>query len=84
MKKRIIKVAFYKKSKSLFGRLIRFKQYRLQRFSWRHAQYSHSELAFDDRRWYSSFWQDKGVRAKQVIDFTLFIINLILIVSAQN
>ena len=45
-KTRTIKVAFYKKAKTFFGRLIRFQQRRIQGMDWRHSQYSHSEVVF--------------------------------------
>ena len=62
-----IKIAFYKKSKSLFWRLI-VRQQRLYWFPERYARYSHVELV--DQEWlaFSSSEQDGGCRFK-VIDW---------------
>ena len=62
-----IRIAFYKNSKSVFAKFIRFKQYRLQKIPWRHSKYSHVEILFDDR-WYSSSEVDWGVRMKRIQD----------------
>lgn len=62
---RTIKIGFYKHSKSIFGKLIRFKQ----SFSYpkRYARYSHVELVLDNWISFSSSEQDWGVRYKEII-----------------
>ena len=59
-----IRVAFYKHSKSIFGKLIRFKQWWV--YENRYAQYSHTELVFEDWVSFSSSEQDKWVRFKDI------------------
>jgi len=62
---KIIKVALYKKSKTLFGRLIRLKQ-NLQWYAGRYSQYSHTELVFEDGLFFSSSETDWWVRFKKI------------------
>jgi len=62
---RIIKIALYKHSKSLFWKWIRIKQ-NLQWFPWRYAKYSHIELVFEDWICFSSSEEDGGVRFKNI------------------
>jgi len=47
-----IKVAFYKNSKSIFGKLIRWKQEK--KYPYRYSRYSHVELVFEDGQAFSS------------------------------
>lgn len=61
-----ISIAFYKSTKGIFGPLIRFKQYYLQRIPYRHAQFSHVELVFDGNECFSSSESDGGVRFKEI------------------
>lgn len=63
-----IKVAFYKNSKTLFGKLIRFKQYYLARLPYKYARCSHVELVFENWLWWSSSEVDGGVRFKDITD----------------
>lgn len=60
-----IKIALYKKSKTLFWKWIRIKQ-NLQWFSWRYSQYSHAELVFDNWLSFSSSEIDWWVRFKKI------------------
>lgn len=62
-----IKIAFYKHSKTLFGRVICALQ-RKKGFPERYARYSHVELVFENGESFSSSEQDGGVRFKN-IDF---------------
>ena len=62
-----IDIASYKNSKTLFGRLIRWKQENWDKLPERHAQYSHSEVKLGDT-WYSSSEVDGGVRPKKIVD----------------
>lgn len=62
-----IRVAFYKNSKTFFGRLIRWKQRYLGGLAGRHTQYSHVELVFGNE-WWSSSEYDGGVRFKKIKD----------------
>lgn len=64
----MIKIAFYKNSKSLFGKAIRFKQKYIDKLDPIHAQYSHVEILFEDGWYYGSSEIDKGVRAKKIND----------------
>jgi len=59
-----IRVAFYKNSKSLFWKLIRWKQ--RKNLSQRYAWYSHVELVFEDWQSFSSSEEDKWVRFKKI------------------
>jgi hypothetical protein len=59
-----LKIAFYKHSKSIFGKLIRFKQWWI--YENRYARYSHTELVFQDWLSFSSSEQDNWVRFKQI------------------
>lgn len=65
---RTIKIAYYKNSKTFFAKLIRFQQYRIHRYPWTTARYSHVELVFEDGTWFSSSELDGGVRAKKIKD----------------
>lgn len=60
-----IKLAFYKNSKTFFGRLIRLNQYRLQSIPWKHSKYSHVELVFGNKS-FSSSETDGGTRFKKI------------------
>lgn len=60
-----MKIAFYKKSKTLFGRLICLKQ-RLTGMPERYAQYSHVEIIFSDWIAFSSSEVDGWVRFKEI------------------
>lgn len=60
-----LKIAFYKKSKTLFGRLI-VRQQRLYGIPERYARYSHVELVFEDWLSFSSSEIDWGVRFKKI------------------
>ena len=61
-----LRIAYYKKSKTIFGKLIRVKQYRIDKIPYSSAQYSHVELCFDDGWFYGSSEVDGGVRAKKI------------------
>lgn len=65
MKKRTLRLAFYKNSKTLFGRGIRWKQKRNGEEFWK---YSHVEIISESGYWYSSSEVDGGVRSKQIND----------------
>lgn len=60
-----MKLAFYKKSKTLFWKAIRLQQ-RIQGLPERYAQYSHVELVFDDWVAFSSSETDGWVRFKHI------------------
>jgi len=62
-----IQLAFYRNSKSTFGKLIRLQQ-RVQGIPGRSSMYSHVEIVFEDGYWFSSSEQDKGVRKKKIVD----------------
>lgn len=66
METSIVKVAFYKHSKTFFGRCIRLKQYHFEKLPWRDAQYSHVEIVFSDGYFFSSSEQDGGTRFKKI------------------
>ena len=60
-----LKIWLYKNSKTLFWRLIHWKQ---EKYPWRYNRYTHIELIFEDWQAFSSSELDKWVRFKQ-IDF---------------
>ena len=60
-----LKIACYKKSKTLFGKLI-VRQQRLYWIPERYARYSHVELVFEDWLSFSSSEVDWGVRFKNI------------------
>jgi len=62
---KIIKIAFYKHSKTIFWKWIRVKQ-RLQWYAERYARYSHTELVFEDWLFFSSSEVDWWVRFKKI------------------
>ncbi len=62
----IMKIAFYKKSKTFFGRLIRIKQRYWDGHPKNEAQYSHVELVFSNNVAFSSSECDGGTRFKVI------------------
>ena len=63
-----IRVAFFSNDKknSFFGKLIRFKQYNIEKLPWRSAKYPHAELVFSDGYFFSSSEKDGGTRFKKI------------------
>jgi len=61
-----IRIAFYIKSKTTFGGLIRTKQRYLDWFEWRYAQISHTEIDFGGNEFFSSSEVDGWVRFKYI------------------
>lgn len=61
-----MQLAFYKNTKTIFGFLIREKQYWFDHLDWHSARYSHVELVFSDSMAFSSSEEDKGVRFKKI------------------